>query len=279
MSDRDLAAAADRPDRERLDPLLVLRATEGLDPESWEELEPLLESLPEEETESWELAAAWVDLALAEAHECETEPLPPHLRRRIAVEGRLTVRSFRGREETLHAAPQSSPPLRPSAPKKSSAGQHRLWGYAASAAAGVALALWLNAEPPRSPERGYRALVASQADVREVPFASQPGTGVDGLVGSVVWSDAAQAGYLRLEGLPVNDPNERQYQLWIVDPDVGEQPVDGGVFDITSEGLNTVAIDAKLAVRQPTLFVITTEQPGGVVVSDGPFQAVATFES
>ena len=77
-----------------------------------------------------------------------------------------------------------------------------------------------------------------------------------------------QQGYLRIVGLDVNNPAEQQYQLWIFDdgrPD--SDPVDGGVFDVSQEGEVIVPINAKLKVFQPSLFAITIEEPGGVVVS------------
>ena len=54
----------------------------------------------------------------------------------------------------------------------------------------------------------------------------------------------------------------------IIDPSRDEKPVDGGVFDIASFGESIVAIQAKLRVNKPTVFAITVEKPGGVVVSD-----------
>lgn len=86
--------------------------------------------------------------------------------------------------------------------------------------------------------------------------------------GKVVWSDELQEGYMTLTDLPANDPSKNQYQLWIVDPARDEKPVDGGVFDIP-EGKNTavVAIRNPVLVNNPQAFVITLEQPGGVVVS------------
>ena len=86
------------PDRDRLQQLLADRATEGLDPAEWAEIEQLLMSFPDEDPNSWDQAAAWVDVALVEAHERDPEPLPDHLRAGIVAQGRLTVR---GR----HAAP------------------------------------------------------------------------------------------------------------------------------------------------------------------------------
>ena len=73
---------------------------------------------------------------------------------------------------------------------------------------------------------------------------------------------------MTLTQLPVNNPDAKQYQLWIVDPMRDEKPVDGGVFDIPA-GSDTVVVPIRsaLAVNQPKAFVITLEQPGGVVVS------------
>ena len=73
---------------------------------------------------------------------------------------------------------------------------------------------------------------------------------------------------MTLTDLPVNDPGDKQYQLWIVDPTRDEKPVDGGVFDIPA-GDKTAVIPIRnpLAVTNPAAFVITLEQAGGVVVS------------
>lgn len=87
--------------------------------------------------------------------------------------------------------------------------------------------------------------------------------------GTVIWSDELQQGFMKLSGIPVNDPEQAQYQLWIVDPARdADSPVDGGVFDIPANGKPVVVpIDAKLALNNPKAFVITLEQPGGVVKS------------
>ena len=95
--------------------------------------------------------------------------------------------------------------------------------------------------------------------------------------GDVVWNDDRQEGYLRLANMPPNDPGKAQYQLWIVDPSRDEEPVDGGVFDVPPGAREVVVpIRAKLAVRSPVAFAITREQPGGVVVSEGPLLVVAS---
>ena len=82
---------------------------------------------------------------------------------------------------------------------------------------------------------------------------------------------------MSLANLPVNDPKKNQYQLWIVDPERDEKPVDGGVFDISSkDGTTIIPIRNPLVVKDPKLFVITLEQPGGVVVSKQEVVVAAT---
>jgi anti-sigma-K factor RskA len=87
-------------------------------------------------------------------------------------------------------------------------------------------------------------------------------------VGDIVWSDKEQKGYIRLSGLPKNDPTKETYQIWIVaenqDP---KTPVDGGTFDVNSDGEIIIPIDAKVRVQNPQAFAITIEKPGGVPVS------------
>lgn len=85
--------------------------------------------------------------------------------------------------------------------------------------------------------------------------------------GDVVWSGGRQEGYMRFVGMPVNDPSVEQYQLWIIDPERDDEPIDGGVFDVRESGEIIVPIDAKLGVVAPAAFAITIEKPGGVVVS------------
>jgi anti-sigma-K factor RskA len=111
------------------------------------------------------------------------------------------------------------------------------------------------------------ALLGKISDAKQLAFAAASDS-YAGAKGDVVWSDSRQEGYMTLSNLPANDPAKRQYQLWIVDPARDDIPVDGGVFDIPA-GTSSVVIpiDAKLAVRNPAAFVITLEQPGGVVKS------------
>ena len=87
--------------------------------------------------------------------------------------------------------------------------------------------------------------------------------------GEVVWNNELQKGTMRFKGLAKNDSSRAQYQLWIFDKTRDDKyPVDGGVFDVDDEtGDVVVPIRATLAVNSPTLFAVTLEKPGGVVVS------------
>lgn len=112
------------------------------------------------------------------------------------------------------------------------------------------------------------AQLVEQPDAVRLAWAPGPDETGRGVIGEVVWSDSAQAGFMEFRGLPPLDPNRWQYQLWIVDPARDKHPVDGGVFDVPNAGgLVRVPIDAKLRVDKPAAFVVTVERPGGVVVS------------
>ncbi|MCC6234948.1 MAG: anti-sigma factor [Verrucomicrobiales bacterium] len=159
----------------------------------------------------------------------------------------------------------------------------RAWGWQAAAAAALVLALagWLRPEPSETPESVPKVGTAQVAEDRlqferdtrdwaRARFAAGQDR-YSGLDAEVVWSGERQDGFLRLRGLPANDPTLSQYQLWIVDPGRDELPVDGGVFDIpvgSDEAL--VRFRPRLPIRAATAFVITREIPGGVVRSRNP---------
>ena len=113
----------------------------------------------------------------------------------------------------------------------------------------------------------FDSLIQDKPDTQRLEFASASDP-YAGLSGEVIWNDEKQEGYMSLENLVVNDPTINQYQLWIVDPERDELPVDGGVFDITQkDGKSIIPIRNALVINKPVAFVITLEQPGGVVKS------------
>lgn len=194
-----------------------------------------------------EQAAAELTAALAEPHEAV---LPAALSARIIAEGRLRVR--------------------PPAPRSR---RMPLVGWMFAAAAIVA---WLVVPSPLVLGRTASALsVAALFDslvidtnAIRVPWAPSTDPAGATATGEVVWDARTQRGILRIAGLAPNDPRIAQYQLWIIDAARDARyPVDGGVFDVTKDGEVLVPITARLRVSDPTLFAVTLERPGGVVVS------------
>lgn len=117
-----------------------------------------------------------------------------------------------------------------------------------------------------SPKENLDSLISKANDL--ITFEFRGTEEFRQMSGTVVWSDELQEGYMTLTNLPANDASAKQYQLWIVDPGRDEKPVDGGVFDISvTNGTAIIPIRNPLVVTNPQAFVITLEQPGGVVVS------------
>lgn len=143
---------------------------------------------------------------------------------------------------------------------------------ACAAAVLLAVGLWQS-------DRGYERLqsvpyaqardrlIAQATDVIQVEWTPGKTPFANPVRGDIVWSSDQQMGFMRFDGMPVNDADLEQYQLWIIDPARDDEPIDGGVFDISSVGEVTIPIDAKLGVIRPAAFAITIEKPGGVVVS------------
>ncbi len=115
-----------------------------------------------------------------------------------------------------------------------------------------------------SPELRRSEMIATAADVEVLPWTTE------GVSGDVTWSAARNAGFMRIEGLAINDPSVSQYQLWIFrgsDSAAEAHPVSGGVFDVSGAGEVIIPIDAQLQLGRAGLFAVTVEEPGGVMVS------------
>lgn len=247
-------------ERDRLVDLAVANATEGLNDGDLALMRRLRATHPDLDPTSFERTAAVIDLAFQE-DAVSDEPLPEHLSRRLLAQ----------------AGVRSATRQRPDAADRTSSTMSWLARGLAAAAAVVAILLITTdaeAPPPTATER-MEALLDTRGSVTAGWVPAEEGT-FPGTSGDVVWNDGTQEGYMRFRGLPANDPLKAQYQLWIVDPSRDAKPVDGGVFDVADGAAEVVIpIRAKLLVNAPKAFVITSEQPGGVVVSDGPFLLIA----
>lgn len=245
--------------------LLVLRATEGLSAEQAAELQVLLEKHGLEDTQEFDLAAAAAANAFGLEHAKDIDNVPETLKTRLRVDA-----------DRFFAAPrQNVVELQPRSSRRG--GWNWGWATAAVLALVVIATNFTGPRMPTSIETQRERLIADVAGTTVIPWAAPEDPEFAGVQGNVVWNDERQEGYMLLTGMPANNPATSQYQLWLVDPDRDENPVDGGVFDIPSSGSSVVVpIDAKLAVNNPRVFAITREQPGGVVVSRGPLLVIAS---
>ena len=215
-------------------------------------------------------AAAWNALAAGEGASDEASP-PGHLKKKLAADAERFFDKQAGSVTDIATA-RPQPPL---------ANMSRILGWAVAATLAIALIMTsrndIDVDPVEPDLATARALLIETVPDTQVVRWSQPEIAEYAMVrGDVAWNDALQEGYLRLVGMPANDPSESQYQLWIVDSDRDANPVDGGVFDIPAAGGEAIIpINAKLAVSDPEAFAITREKPGGVVVSAGPLLIVA----
>lgn len=236
----------------RFDELCAGRALGDLSVEEGRELVELGTQLGAGPDSAFELLAASLEV---ESVQASAAPLPAHLAARLQTWA----------DETANPAPQNI--IRPQVSTWKIIARNPISGWTAAAAAIIFSLLLTRKESPLPPEQAATRLRTEAADLIERKFEGLGDFKQAG--GKVIWSDALQQGYMTLSGIPANDPKRAQYQLWIVDPTRdADAPVDGGVFDIPSDGSPVVVpIEAKLALNQPQAFVITLEQPGGVVKS------------
>jgi anti-sigma-K factor RskA len=240
-------------DLDRLAELSIAQALGDLSDEEQREYAELRMRHPDFDDALSERAAA----AALSAAVPDGEPIPDSVAATIVDEG----------ERYLAERPRST--ANAQAPRASRAAG---WGWLAVAASilvvGVGLWLGRGVQAPRSPSEQRAALLASgHALVRSSWSAGGDAMGV-GIQGDVVWDPQTQTGFMRFVGLRANAPSREQYQLWIFDAERDERyPVDGGVFDVSSDGEVIVPINARLRVSRATLFAVTVEKPGGVVVS------------
>jgi anti-sigma-K factor RskA len=240
---------------EHVQSLLADRALQGADAAEEAGLRCLLSQYPELNAESFELTAAALDLAFQEE---EAEKLPAHLFARLQTEAAAFAPTSRVAQPAAVIQPAPQPVPRPVS-RGSSAATWVGWLVAA-------VLLFAVIVPGKPPELSYSKLKDRGALV--VAGAVGP-HGTPALQGEFVWDSNIQQGFMKLTGFEVNDPTVKQYQLWIFD-DKGftkETPIDGGVFNVTSNKEVLVPIKASLTVGKPALFAITVEKPGGVMVS------------
>lgn len=180
--------------------------------------------------------------------------------------------------ERLTGAPASSAPLAFPRSSADRGGGGVLGWTVAAAAVLVATFGWIRPpqtkyiNPPTVPVAERRAELMRSTDTMVLSWNAGNDPSGQAVKGDIVWNNAKQEGYIRLQGAPRNDPSKEQFQLWIFDGQRETYPIDGGVFDVASADQSgadvIIPIHAKLRVFDPTLFAVTREQPTGVVVTD-----------
>lgn len=235
--------------------------------ESFESLEL---SRHAEASEGLARTAAALHLAMEDP---EMESMPNRLRAQILADAPSYFSSPSGVDRAFAAQmDREDTPLATPAFGEERLGRREMFAWLAFAAALLA-AIVFGYRASSGPDvtltvaEAREALVTEAPDLVRVAWSNGKTPFDNPVVGDVVWSNDAQQGFMRFEGMPINDPTQEQYQLWIIDPDRDDEPIDGGVFDVTSSAESIVQIDAKLRVLNPAAFAITIEKPGGVVVS------------
>ncbi|MEQ9495693.1 MAG: anti-sigma factor [Deltaproteobacteria bacterium] len=248
---------------ERLMELLTEQTERPLSSNERVELERLVAHEAGWSADDFELAAAATAVALLEREETMPETLKDRVMDELSTDvlATATVQVRAERPKESRRRPSARPPRR--------ARPLAAIGWIVAAAALILLAVIIGWPKPPAPSAiELRAQMMKDPNAVKLVWTKAKDALSPSTEGDVVWNTKTQTGYMRFKGLAKNDPKANQYQLWIFDGTRSDAtPVDGGVFDISAEGDVVVPIDAKLPVFEPTLFAVTVERPGGVVVS------------
>lgn len=258
--------------KQRLEELLADRALWGLEEGEQQELRHLLDEFGLDEQEaldSWETSTSLLTVAFLGNRE---ENMPEGLAKTLetdALKHFLKNQSMSLEDVSNAIEPEEHKPRLTAVPAS------RPWASWLLTAAAVLLSAFLIADrfatetlPSLADQRSE--LVASATDLLRYDWSEGPSDLRGQPSGDVMWSDEQQSGFMTFRGLPANDKQSTQYQLWIFDKERdAAKPVDGGVFDIPAEGGEVIVpIEAKIDVREAFGFAVTVEEPGGVVVSE-----------
>jgi hypothetical protein len=259
--------------RERLYELFAERAVFGLGVEEEQELQELLRLTPGVDAEEWDRLTTLLD---GTSCAIDLPPLPPELAARVRSQAPNPVPTkphgvfrapFRKREllawltaaACLLVAVYSWTTHKPDAPNSATSDDPGPIAKRDSVAE--------PAPPPVEPTLAQQRdeLLASSEGVLQIrlPEAADPND--PHISGDIVWSPSQQRGFLRIKGLPSNDPAKSQYQLWLVETTpMRIETVNGGVFDVDQPSQQLIVpIRAEHFVQQPNMLVVSIEPPGG----------------
>ena len=281
-------------EQEKMLDLLILKATGEITKEELEQLRKLEEIYPEFKDDiSFELTAAAINLIDLPSQ----EQMPAHLQSKILADAErfyaspeTEIKTLKNSGETEKEEFQKTFDFEP----KRSIWQSLGWVVAALACIVLAVNVWTTYNRPKTeivqnpPQQitptptpamseQREQLMASMSDVAQKSWTDFDPKKPFNVEGDVVWSNAAQKGFLRFKNLPVNDKTKETYQIWIFD-ETQKNPVSAGVFDASQAGEIIIPMNAAIKVTKPTMVGITVEKPGGVMVSGlEKVMAVAKF--
>ena len=275
--------------------LIIQRATSGLSAADQEKLDQLVQSSSDpdailKEAEQFELSIAALELSQLNNASADRETsLSADLQEKIRLQAIDVVGSF-ALSDDRHVIPRDVKLANAPSPISRLAWKEVIvWTVAAASLLALALFIRQSANPEQMPPENIavnelkppRDLVEDimpNDELMKKFLGSSPEdlltlswTPVDNknVTGEVFWSDQRQTGFMTLNGMDINDPQQKQYQVWIYDTEANEQrPINGGVFDVSETGRYIVPIAPLSPVKEAVQFAITSEQPGGVEVSD-----------
>ena len=209
--------------QERLIDLLALKSTQKLSIDEQRELNNLLDLYPEYTEDYFHEMTALAQVSFYTQDNFNNEALPKQMRKRILHAyktelGQSTLMDFINHYmRVFFYKPQ----------------------YAWTLTVFMTIGLSFSMIEFRNYDANFRYLPLKRAvlentakDMIQFPWHSRS-TAIESISGDIIWTDQGQKGFIKITGLPMNDPIQYQYQVWILDPLKYEQPVDGGVFDVT----------------------------------------------
>lgn len=262
-------------EKQRLD-LLIKKAIYGLSEQEQAQLDEFERDEMNVQDQSFELTVAAIGLIDAE----KDAAMPVGLRSKVLSDAHQW---FDAREKPAQPVADREPAYAQAVPARSFWDWFG-WAVAAAACAALVINIWMTRIQPTEvsrevtptqtpvekldPVQQRQRLIDTSSDLVRASWKPGNVKELASVSGDIVWSDAKQVGYMEFTGLPANDKGKSTYQLWIFDETQDPKtPIDGGTFDIDENGKAVIPINAKLKAKNPKMFAVTIEKPGGVVVS------------
>lgn len=275
---------------DRLTELLIDRATSGLLEEEKQELQHLLDEKGIDDDFSFDAVVASLYEAFDESAVTINEEsneslkmvsLPKRVRTQIlenAVDVLATTESA-GTHSLTEA--KTSGILQPEKEQVRRSRRREIVAWTLATAAAITAILGWFGRPTSNQTSTELIYLSGQKQLSEFINSSdennlfevklEPGNDKNGenATGTVYWNRTKKRGFLKINSLQQNSPNQEQYQLWVIDRQRGiEDRPNAGVFNISEQGDAIYEFRSDLEVFDAQGFAVTVEKPGGVNKSD-----------